>query len=426
MTDIRTRAGREEATRLVASLQAGGVSRRQFIGRAAALGLSATSIAGLLAACGDSGSGGSAGTGTTAGGSGGGAGDLASIQKAVYPQGIVADDTYTGPNGGAKVAFLPEDAYDGTDADGIRRWSPYTIKADKPYRIAFVHFSAKWDLSVEMGARAERAIKAMGCEPIILDNNFDADQAIKNVDLLVQQQVDFVCQAQIFPDANKTIANRLRAANIGVGFYAVEGPEGTLFQDTGNLRMCMALGERLGTYAKENWDGRVDLVLLAAQPRAGRYVAEREVGYRAGIKKVLPDLPDSVFVEFDSQGLLDESQKKAADALTAHPDARFILGGGSNDDAAVGIVRALEAAKRAETAAVAGQAGQASAVEELKKGRSAFKVSAFTDIETVPWMAAVAVMEKMGGQAAPVNFLPFYLVDAETVGAFPPQAGTLS
>ena len=84
------------------------------------------------------------------------------------------------------------------------------------------------------------------------------------------------------------------------------------------------------------------------------------------------------------------------------------------------------AAKRATTAAVAGQAGQASAVEELKKGGdSPFKVSAFTDIETVPWLTAIGILELMGGEVAPVNFLPFYLVDADSVGSFPPQAGTL-
>jgi ABC-type sugar transport system substrate-binding protein len=417
----------DAAVRLVRELESGRVSRRQFIGRATAIGLTMPTIAGVLSACGSGGDGapGTATGGATSTGSSG-ATDLQAIAAKVYPDGITSDPTFKGPNGGAKVAFLPEDAYKGTDEEGIRKWVCYDFTADKPYRIAFVHFSAKWDLSVEMGARADRAIKAIGCEPIILDNNFDADQAIKNVDLMIQQQVDFVIEAQIFPDANKAIASRLKAANIPVGFYAVEGPEGTLFEDTGNLRMCTALGEKLGQYAKDNWDGQVDLVMLAAQPRAGTYVAEREVGYRAGIKKVLPDLPDSVFVEYDSQGLLDESQKKAADVLTSHPKAKNILGCGSNDDAAVGIVRALEAAKRADTAAVAGQAGQASAVEELKKPDSAFKYSAFTDIETVPWLASIGVLQLMGGEVAPVNFLPFYLVDAQNVNDFPPQAGTLS
>ncbi|MBX5441542.1 MAG: substrate-binding domain-containing protein [Solirubrobacteraceae bacterium] len=411
-------------------LETGAVSRRQFIARATALGLSVPTIAGLLAACGDDGGGSTAGGSTAGGGtaisSSGGARGAEAVAAKVYPDGITSDPEYKGPNGGSRVAFLPPDAYDGTDEHGIRRWVCYDFTADKPYRIAFAHFSAKWDLSVEMAARAERAIKAMGCEPLIFDNNFDADQAIKNVDLIVQQQADFVVEAQIFPDANKAIYKRLEAAGIPSGYFAVEGPDGALFEDAGNLRMCTALGEWLGEYARDNWDGQVDLVMLAAQPRAGAYVAEREVGYRAGIKKVLPDLPDSVFVEFDSQGLLDESQKKAADVLTAHPDAKTILGCGSNDDAAVGIVRALEAAKRADTAAVAGQAGQASAVEELKKPDSPFKVSAFTDIETVPWLAAIGILELMGGEVAPVNFLPFYLITSDNVGDFPPQAGTLA
>lgn len=98
----------------------------------------------------------------------------------------------------------------------------------------------------------------------------------------------------------------------------------------------------------------------------------------------------------------------------------------SNDDAGVGVVRALEAASLAETSAVAGQAGQASAAEELSKGDSAFKVSAFQDIESWTWMATIGIFELMGGEIAPANFVPSYLVTAENVVDFPPQAGTLT
>jgi hypothetical protein len=44
----------------------------------------------------------------------------------------------------------------------------------------------------------------------------------------------------------------------------------------------------------------------------------------------------------------------------------------------------------------------------------------------VPWLASIGVLQLMGGEVAPVNFLPFYLVDATNVNDFPPQAGTLS
>ena len=409
-----------EAADLVLAARLGTLSRGELLRRALALGLSGSALASVLAACGG---GGDEGGG---GGAEGGATPVDEAEEIVYPEGFTSDPNYRGPNGGDKLAVLPDDYFEGTDQHGIPKWKFYDFKADKPYRLAFAHFSAKWDLSVEMTARMKRAARKMGCEMQTFDNNFDADQAIRNADLIAQQRFDYCIEAQIFPDANKTIFQKLKSAGIDSSYLAVEGPEGSTFFDHGNYRMFSELGKWLGNYAKDNWDGQVDLVILGAQPRAGKYVAERERGARAGLKEALPDLKDSVFVEVDTQGLLDEAQKKAADVLTSRAEAKYIVGVGTNDDVGVGITRAIEAAGKGRFAAVSGQAGQASAVEELKKRQSPFKVSAFLDNETWTWMAAVAVLKLMGGDTAPVNFVPYYMTTSENVRDFPPQAGTLT
>jgi ABC-type sugar transport system substrate-binding protein len=419
--DIRDAANRDEAVRAIEGIAQGRITRATFIRRATALGLSGGLISSVLAACGsNSGSGKSA---TSAGGAGTSA---AALAKIVYPDGITSAADYKGPNGGSKVAYLPGDYHQGTTPEGIWNWKFQDFKATKNYRVALAIFSSKWDLMVECVERYKRFAKKAGFTVEVFDNNFDADQAIKNANIIAQQKFDFVVMQQVLPEANKTIDGILKNAGMPVIYFAVEGPEGALFMDTGNFRMCQSTGEWLGNYAKNNWNGQVDLVLMAAQPRAGKYVAEREVGYKAGIRKILPGIPDSAFVTFDSQGLLDESQKKAADALTSKSSAKYILGCGTNDDAGVGIVRALEAAKKTQFAAVGGQAGQASAVAELKKPSSVFKVSAFQDVEAETWMAAIGLLKLEGGVPAPVNFYPFYLTTKENVADFPPQAGTLT
>lgn len=398
----------------------GRISRAQFMKRAAALGLAVPAVSAVLAACGSDDGG--------AGGSTGGGGSASAVQSIVYPDGIDGIADFNGPYGPTTAAVLPADYHGPVDADGIWQWDFLDFKADKPYRLAFAHFSSKWDLSVELTARFERAAQKIGVSLESFDNNFDADTAIRNADLIVQQKFDYAIIAQIFPDANEAIFKKLDAAGIGSSYLAVEAadePESSFF-DPGNYRMCRELGVWLGNYAKDNWDGNVDLVVLGAQPRAGKYVAEREVGYKAGIQSVLPDVPDSAFKTIDSQGLLEEAQKKTADLLTNNPNAKYILGCGTNDDVGVGITRALEAAGRAGTAAVAGQAGQQSAVDELSKPDSAFKVSAFQDTESWTWMAAVGVLDLMGGQTSKVNLIPFYITTKENVADFPAQAGALS
>jgi ABC-type sugar transport system substrate-binding protein len=420
--DIRNPVARDEAVSAILDVSRGRITRLSFIKRATALGLSGGLISSVLAACGsDSGSGDKDGSSAAAG-----ATSAAALAKIVYPEGITSAPDYSGPNGGSKVAYLPPDYHEGTTPEGIWNWKFQEFKASKDYRVALAIFSSKWDLMVECVERYKRFAEKSGFSIEVFDNNFDADQAIKNANIIAQQRFDFCVMQQTLPDANTTIDGILKAADVPVIYFAVEGPDGALFMDTGNFRMCEATGEWLGKYAKDNWNGQVDLVMMAAQPRAGKYVGEREVGYKAGLKKVLPDLPDSVFVTFDSQGLLDESQKKAADVLTSKSSAKYIIGTGTNDDAGVGIVRALEAAKRTQYAVVGGQAGQASAVAELKKGTSPFKVSAFQDVEAETWMAAIGILQLEGGDVAPVNFYPFYLTTGENVAEFPPQAGTLA
>jgi ABC-type sugar transport system substrate-binding protein len=414
------------ASSLIRDARLGLVTRRQFLARAAAVGLSMGTVGSVLAACGSENATTPASGGASAAPASGAVADIARI---VYPEGITSDRTYKGPHGGDRVAFLPPDAHGDKDADGIWTWDFADFQADRRYKLAFAHFSSAWDLSVEMTKRFERFAEKIGVDMDIYDNNFDAEKAISNADLMVQRKYDLVIEAQIFPDANQTIQRKLAAAGTKMNYLAV-GPteitEDSLFTDPGNFRMCSALGEWLGDYAQQEWGGEVDLVILAAQPRAGEYVGQREVGYLAGLESKVGALPAAKVVTIDSQGLLENAQKLAADVLTKNPDATNIIGCGTNDDAGVGIVRALEAAGRDGSAAVAGQAGQASAVAELSKPSSAFKVSAFQDNEAWTWMAATGVLWLMGGEVAPANFIPYYLTTKDDVADFPAQAGALS
>jgi ABC-type sugar transport system substrate-binding protein len=421
--DIRDPEKQNEAADMIVAYGNGAITRSNFVRRGLALGLTSGTIFSVLeGALGSS----VAGAQTARGEHVDAGTPLAKLQKLVYPAGIHSDPTYHGPNGNSHVGLLPRGAHGGKDQHGIWKWNFQNFVADKPYRIALSHFSAKWDLMVESVARFERMAKKCGFEVTAFDNNFDANQAIQNAQLIAQQKFDFCIMEQIYPAANTTIARTLRNAGVPAIFFAVPGPSGAQFLDPGNFRMFFDIGKWVGNYAKHTWDGQVDLAILAAQPRAGTYVAQREVGFKAGIKSVLPKTPNSVFKTIDSQGLLDISQTKTTDLLTSNPKAKYIIGSGTNDDAGVGIVRALEAAGRTQHAAIGSQAGQASAVEELKKRSSPLKVSAFQDVETQTWMASIGILKLMGGKVGSVNLYPYWLTTHATVDAFPPQAGTLA
>jgi ABC-type sugar transport system substrate-binding protein len=398
------------------------ISRSQFMRRGLALGLGVAALEAVLA--------GSASASPAAESAAeiSEAPGLAAIGKIVYPAGVASVNELHGPYGKTKAAALPATYHGPIGKNKIWQWKFANFKADKPYKLAHAAFSSKWDTGAEISARAKLIAKQMGCTLDVFDNNFDGDTAIKNTDLIIARKYDYALIGQIYPDVNKAIYKKLTAAGIKCGFIAVEaaGTPKSVFADPGNYRQFYGLGVRLGNYAKSTWQGQVDLVILGAQPRAGTYVGEREVGFKAGLKSVLPNVPDSAFETIDTQGVLATAQTAAAALLTTKPDAKYIIGSGTNDDTGVGLMNAIAAAGKSDTAAVCGQGGQASAVTELKKPSSVFKVSGFNDLTTYAWLLSIGVYTLMGGTPALVNEMPNFYVTKDNIAAFPPQVGVVS
>lgn len=403
---------------LIELQQAGRVNRRTFIRYAATLGAAAMTPA-LLAACARE----TAGSTTTAAG---GSSVLDEVMAKMYPDGFQPlPGSYTGPNQGGMFAAVPS-SFDGLRPNSDIRnypWLELPLPSDD-LKIGSAYFSLQWAIGAELAKRFDWFAELNGFEHIALDNAFDGEAAVTNADIFVQRDVDFVLEGQIFPDVNSVIEEKFRAAGIPAIYYAVEGPDNALFGDNDNYAMCRDLGIWLGEYARDEWSGQVDLVILEAQPRAGEWVGAREVGYRDGIKSVLPDLSDDVFVEVDSEGVLQVAQTVTADVLTAHPGATNILVTGTNDDAAIGGVRALEQAGRTEFAAAAGQAGQESAITELERGgESVFKVTAAWDLMYNVWLLAVGVASAAGIEVPEVHFLDYDLYTADNIGDIPAGEG---
>lgn len=417
----------------------GRLSRREFIRRATLLGLSVSSVAALVAACSNAATSApvtsapltaAPATVTPASASpvaspSGVASTLDAIQKVVYPLGTNSRKAYQGPNDSTQdAAEMPLDYHTTDGFKGTWHWLFDNIKADKQYKFAYCNASAKYDTGVELAYRMQALAEQVGITMDVFDNNFDGDTAIKNADLVIQGGYDFVNQFQVLPDVNKVIYNKFKAANIGVNFLAIEatGEPNAQLLDGDNFGRSQTVGNYIGKYVNDNFGGQVDLVILGAQPKAGAYTATRETGFMAGLKATVPGISDSVVKTIDTDtGLLDVAQTKATDLLTATPDAKYIVGWGTNDDAAVGIVRALEAAGRDTTAAVGGQGGLPSAIAELQKPENAFKCSVFFDIGEWVWMTSIGVLSLMGGETAVYNLIPAPLYDRSNISTFPPQ-----
>jgi ABC-type sugar transport system substrate-binding protein len=346
--------------------------------------------------------------------------DLEAWKQLLFEDGeYYQDPNYVGYNAGGSMGMMNL----GNWPDEPLPW--LSITSPEPTTMGYTIFNSAWPLPV---AYAERSVLdgegCFGVNVLTYENELDAAKGVQNAELLVQQGARFVNNLQIYPDVNDRIVDLYEENGIKYTFYAVPPATGQApFITLDDYATGHQLGVWLGEYARDNWDGQVDLVLSVGNEAAGESVRARILGAWDGIESVLGPIPDEKKAIVDSDETVEVARRAAADFITSRPDAQYILVPSVSDPASVGAVRALEAAGKAEFAAAAGLPGTPEGIDELRKGpgNSAFKVTAMTDIATQSWPIALGIYALQGGELPDVNVMQARLVTADNVDTVGPQ-----
>ena len=115
--------------------------------------------------------------------------------------------------------------------------------------------------SVESVASRERV------QLITLNNRYSAREALRNADLLIRERVDLVLEFQTYERVASVIASKFLAANTPVIAIEVPHPGATYF-GADNYKAGLIGGKALGRWARENWNGQVDQLVLISLPIA--------------------------------------------------------------------------------------------------------------------------------------------------------------
>lgn len=405
----------QEIARLVEQVTMRGMSRRDFLTRMALLGVSAAAASGLLSSHASAASPVPAASGSTAGV------DLEAWKQLLFVDGkYYQDSNYVGYNAGGQMGKMNVGNWPAEPLPWLAIQSPELVT------MGYTIFNSAWPLPVAYGARS--VLDGEGCygvNVITYENELDAAKGLQNAELLVQQGAKFVNNLQTYPDVNDKIVDLYDQNGVKYTFYAV--PPATKkapFITLDDYATGYELGVWLGNYAKDNWDGQVDLILSVGNEAAGAAVKARILGGWAGIESVLGPIPDEKKAIVDSEETIETARKSTADFITSRPDVKYILVPSVSDVASVGAVRALEAAGKAEFAAASGLPGTPEGIDELKKGPggSAFKVTAMTDIATQSWPIALGIYELQGGELPDVNVMQARLVTADNIDTVPSQS----
>jgi ribose transport system substrate-binding protein len=282
-------------------------------------------------------------------------------------------------------------------------------------RFGFAGQSEKLPFSQAVSASLQEAAITAGVDLVILDNQYDADTALRNAERLIRERVDLVIEFQIDQAVAPIIGDKIAAA--GIPLIAVEIPHPhAIFFGVDNYRAGFAAGEFLGQHAKKRWKGKVQWIIGLDIREAGSLVQGRITGAFEGIRGMLPDIPIDRFVRLDARGLSEKSYSLTLEFLRHHPKDRGILIAAADDTSALGALRAVKQARREAHVAIAGQDCISEALTEMQISGTPFVASVSREVHTYgPRLMQLALAMVRGQHVAPYHHVNHKVVTSENL-----------
>lgn len=207
--------------------------------------------------------------------------------------------------------------------------------------LANINEKATFGKLVKMGF--EEACEKRGWTLTYVDNNSDGQTAVTNAQLLVNNEVDFAVDLNVDQSVADSILDTFNSANIPV--LAVDIALGDApFFGIDSHEMGMISGQYGADYIKENWDGKVDYVVLMTHIASGDEVNKRCRSAVDALKEAGVEIGE--VVEIEAQGDTATAQSMFASFLTAHPDTEKIAVFTINENPATGAHAAAVTAGR--------------------------------------------------------------------------------
>lgn len=211
--------------------------------------------------------------------------------------------------------------------------------AERPFRIGF---ASQGD--TEFAREVTRGIEAVAAREhlqlITLNNRYSAREALRNAELLIREQVDLVLEFQTYERVASTIASKFLAANTPV--IAIEVPHpGATFYGADNYKAGLLGGRALGRWARDNWNGQFDQIVLVELPIAGSLLELRLAGFVDGLRQELPHILQLPLARLNGRGSFEQVLDVMRKYLRRRGSRRTLVGT-VNDICALAALRAFE------------------------------------------------------------------------------------
>lgn len=247
--------------------------------------------------------------------------------------------------------------------DGHRYSSNIKQQSTKRFRLGYAAQSPDSSFSAAVTSSLHWAAAKREIDLIELDNHYSAKTALRNAERLVAEHVDIAIEFQTFAKIAPMISALFRTA--GIPLIAVEIPHpGATFYGIDNYRVGLTAGQTLARWAKQNWQGQFDELLLLELDIAGALPHLRLAGAEAAIREFLPGTHTTC--QIDTRGKFLRAFDMVRKHLRVTPQLKTLIVG-VNDPVALGAVRAFEEAGRLDFCAAVGLGATPEARVELRR-----------------------------------------------------------
>jgi ribose transport system substrate-binding protein len=151
------------------------------------------------------------------------------------------------------------------------------------HRIGYCALTLENAYSRAITESVKRAAAEERVDLVVLDKHYNSKQVLRNVEVLIRERVDLILMHQGDDNLAPIISARIREA--GIPLIAIHVPHpGANYFGPDNYTAGVTGGRYVARWVKQNWQGKIDEILLIEYPRAGLFARSRLTGAVAGLK----------------------------------------------------------------------------------------------------------------------------------------------
>jgi ribose transport system substrate-binding protein len=290
--------------------------------------------------------------------------------------------------------------------------------------VGYNAFSDTVDFSRSITKNMEENAESLKAELLYANSDGDASVASKNAETFLVQGAKYVVDSSWAIGATQAVADICKAK--GIPCISIDTMvDDVYFMGANNLEAGKVAGAAAAEYINENWDGQLEYLVLSWNVNAGEEVKKRLSGIADAISEAGIEIPEEniVWVDPQSADATVESKQIATDFLTAHPDAKRVVFGTQNDQGALGVLSAIQTAKRDDDCIIVSHGCDGPNFDNLRNK------------EPNSWLGSVAYFpEKYGdvifqiindleaGKDVPrETYMPHVFIDKDTIAEYYPE-----